>query len=568
VEQRIDGHRPKCRAPTMANAASARNEWLSEKQTATRSLATSVYSRCAATSPDAASGRISMKKRFSSVVRAAAPGRRQIAWLLIVGLAVLSPLIVKLALFPSYPGSDDAFIHLRVASLFASGKAWGINPGQWVNMSSSPILTLVVSAVVWLGGPAIGVTQLITSLAASAGLLFTFLTARKLGLSHRISAGILVLAAVDSQLWRWSGTVMESAVAFMSVAGLLYVDIAWPADQRNARRWAILGVLTGLAALVRFEIALLAVAFVVEGILSRRRRIAVVALVSGAAAAVAPWLIFARVQLGTLLPTTLAAKAGGWHLVNATMARQIVSTMISAQPGTLIVAVVGLVVCVRRRSPRLTRLLPALWLLLAWPGFYYLRAAGLQSPGRYLLPVVPAAAVIVAVALPELSRAADTLRATVGSRYALVGAIVALQVLTMAVLMVHNVDPVLRRFNTNYRATMSATAAFLGSRCTAQDRVLLDKDVGVVSYTPHGACVLVDGGGLANPELAKLSLAQQIARVRPALLVESLGASPNDLSTSVRGLTLIFTRQFHSHSVESPNAVYTTNVYRVALPDG
>jgi hypothetical protein len=237
--------------------------------------------------------------------------------------------------------------------------------------------------------------------------------------------------------------------------------------------------------------------------------------------------------------------------------------MISAQPGTLIVAVVGLVVCVRRRSPRLTRLLPALWLLLAWPGFYYLRAAGLQSPGRYLLPVVPAAAVIVAVALPELSRAADTLRATVGSRYALVGAIVALQVLTMAVLMVHNVDPVLRRFNTNYRATMSATAAFLGSRCTAQDRVLLDKDVGVVSYTPHGACLLVDGGGLANP-----ALAQQIERVRPALLVESLGASPNDLSTSVRGLTLIFTRQFHSHSVESPNAVYTTNVYRVALPDG
>jgi hypothetical protein len=497
----------------------------------------------------------------------AAPRRRQIAWLLIVGLAVLSPLIVKLALFPSYPGSDDAFVHLRVASLFASGKAWGINPGQWVKMSSSPILTLVVSAVVWLGGPAIGVTQLITSLAASAGLLFTFLTARKLGLSHRISAGILVLAAVDSQLWRWSGTVMESAVAFMSVAGLLYVDIAWPADQRNARRWAILGVLTGLAALVRFEIALLAVPFVVEGILSRRRRIAVVALVSGAAAAVAPWLIFERVQLGTLLPTTLAAKAGGWHLVNATMARQIVSTMISAQPGTLVVAVLGLVVCVRRRSPRLTRLLPALWLLLAWPGFYYLRAAGLQSPGRYLLPVVPAAAVIVAVALPELSRAADALRATVGSRYAL-GAIVALQALTMAVLMVHNVDPVLRRFNANYRATMSATAAFLGSRCTAQDRVLLDKDVGVVSYTPHGACVLVDGGGLANPELAKLSGAQQIERVRPALLVESLGTSPNDLSATVRGPTLIFTRQFHSRSVESPNAVFTTNVYRVALPGG
>ncbi|HEY5171527.1 MAG TPA: hypothetical protein VIK54_07355, partial [Acidimicrobiia bacterium] len=385
--------------------------------------------------------------------------------------------------------------------------------------------------------------------------------------SYRSSALILILAAVDSQLWRWSGTVMESVVAFMAVAGLLYLDVAWPVEQRNGRRWAILGLLTGLAVLVRFEIALLVIAFVVEGVLSRRRRIAVPALVSGAAVVVVPWLAFARVEFGTFLPTTLAAKAGGWHVVNSTMARQIVSSMISSQPGTLLIAMLGLVVCIRRRSPQLTRLSPALWLLLAWPGFYYLRAASLQSPGRYLLPVVPAIAVIAAVVLPELWRAGGALLAGARSRRVLVGALVALQALTMVVLMVRNVDPVLRRFNTNYRATMTATAAFLGSRCTAHERVLLDEDVGVVSYMPHGGCVLVDGGGLANPELGRLSLAQQIERVRPALLVESLGTSRDDLSRTVRGLTLIFTRQFHSHSVESPDVLYTTNVYRVASPD-
>jgi hypothetical protein len=504
--------------------------------------------------------------RLSHSVGRASPSaeRSRLAWQVLIGLAVLSPLIVKAVLFPSYPGSDDAFIHLRVASLFASGSAWGINPGQWVNMSSSPVLTLIVSAVIWVGGPAIGATQLITSLAASGGLFFTFLTGRRLGLSHRSTAVILVLAALNSQLWRWSGTVMESALAFMAVAGLLYVDVAWPVDQRNTRRWAVLGLLTGLAVLVRFEIALLLVAFVAEAVLSRRRRIAVSALVSGAVVAVAPWLVFARVQLGTLLPTTLAAKASGWHLVNPTMARQILSTMISAQPGTLVIAALGIFVCVRRRSPALRRLSPALWLLLAWPGFYYVRAASLQSPGRYLLPVVPAASVIAAIALPELSRAVATLRARVRLRHVLVGALVALQALTMVVLTVHNVNPVLRHFNTNYRATMTAAAAFIGARCTAHERVLVVKDVGVVSYAPHGTCVLVDGGGLADPDLAKLSLTQQIERVRPALLVESLGASPNDLSREVRGLTLIFTRQFHSHSVESPDALYTTNVYMVA----
>jgi hypothetical protein len=508
--------------------------------------------------------------RVSHSVERAVPDaeRSRVVWQVLIVLAVLSPLVVKAVLFPSYPGSDDAFIHLRVADLFASGKAWGINPGQWVNMSSSPVLTLFVSGVIWLGGPAIGATQLLTSLAASAGLLFTYLTGRRIGLSQRSTALIVLLAALNSQLWRWSGTVMESALAFMTVAGLLYLDVAWPVEHRNTRRWAILGLLTGLAALVRFEIALLGIAFAAQAIMSSRRRAAVSSLVSGTVIAVAPWLVFARVQLGTLLPTTLAAKAGGWHLLNATMARQIVSTTISAQPGTIVIAALGLFVCIRRRSPALMRLLPALWLLVAWPGFYYLRAGSLQSPGRYLLPVVPAASVIAVVALPELSRALAGLRARTRSRFVLVGALVAVQALTMVVLTVHNVDPVLRRFNTNYRATMTATAAYIGARCTPQDRVLVVRDVGVLSYEPHGTCVLVDGGGLADPGLGKLSVAQQIERVRPRLLVESLGASAGDLGRTVRGLTLISTRQFHSHSVESPDALYTTNVYLVAPGEG
>lgn len=192
------------------------------------------------------------------MLSAADTSRRIWARVLVVGV-VLSPVVIKLALFPAYPGSDDAFIHLRIASLIASGAGWGINPGQWINMSTSPLFTLAVAFVTWLGLPPIGATQALTACAASAGLTFVYLSARRLSPSYPAALFVTTLAAINTQLWRWTGTVMEATVAYAAVSMLLYLDLRWSARIRSAFQWIAIGGLAGLGVLIRFEMALLLV---------------------------------------------------------------------------------------------------------------------------------------------------------------------------------------------------------------------------------------------------------------------------------------------------------------------
>ena len=60
------------------------------------------------------------------------------------------PTIVKFLFFPSYPGSDDAFIHARIVSNITSGLGWGINAHEPVNMSTAPLYTCLLCVFAFL----------------------------------------------------------------------------------------------------------------------------------------------------------------------------------------------------------------------------------------------------------------------------------------------------------------------------------------------------------------------------------------------------------------------------------
>jgi hypothetical protein len=53
-----------------------------------------------------------------------------------MGLVALVPAAVKLLCYPHYIGSDDACIHLRIATNFVGGLGWGIKsppPGESIH---------------------------------------------------------------------------------------------------------------------------------------------------------------------------------------------------------------------------------------------------------------------------------------------------------------------------------------------------------------------------------------------------------------------------------------------------
>src|SRR4026207_1489267 len=59
--------------------------------------------------------------------------------------------VVRLIYEPGYRGTDDSFSHAAIVESLRAGNGWGINPGEPVNLSTSPLFTLLMLGLSWLG---------------------------------------------------------------------------------------------------------------------------------------------------------------------------------------------------------------------------------------------------------------------------------------------------------------------------------------------------------------------------------------------------------------------------------
>ena len=311
-------------------------------------------------------------------------------------LAVV-PSVIKLLCYPQNIGSDDAYIHLRVATNFIAGRGWGINPGEPVNLSTSPAFTLLLSAAELVTRHGILLTQVLSALAVIAGLVLIFFTALAETSSIRAALFAEFAASFSVNLWRWNGSLMEATFAFAVISLTLYLFRGEASP--GWRRVFGAGIVLGIGMLLRPEMGIVVVlALYVQWMRSKAgykvRDAALLTL--GIALMMVPWCVFAMHQFGAIIPTTFAAKSTH-HLrfVNPAILRQMAESVGESLLFPTILVVLLLIV-VRRKHTRestaagwLRYVLPAGW-VLGLMGFYYLKTASLQSTGRYVLPLLPA----------------------------------------------------------------------------------------------------------------------------------------------------------------------------------
>jgi hypothetical protein len=84
----------------------------------------------------------------------------------------------------------------------------------------------------------------------------------------------------------------------------------------------------------------------------------------------------------------------------------------------------------------------------------------------------------------------------------------------------------------------------------------------MLSYYGDHAYQIVDGGGLASPEMQGLDLRSRISRVKPQFVVETLGPSSFHLASQYPELKPLWSRSFRGHSVGFPGDTYYLNVYQ------
>lgn len=490
---------------------------------------------------------------------------------LTVCLLAAVPILVKLACYPTYPGSDDAFIHMTIVRNVTHGLGWGINPGEPINLSSSPLYTILLTLLNLCGLPVLAAGEGISAASGFFSLLLLHRLLVRLGLRPTACLAGLVVGAFNLYLWRWNAVVMETTLSLflLTLAYWVYHGAdALPANgPRPAWRYLAAGLAAGLATLTRFELALVLGCFGLNELCNRPPRRWMWSwlwLTAGFLTAVVPWFAFCHFYFHGLLPTTFYAKTShGLLWWNPAVATDLAKLTVSGDAvpilGLLVLAAMGLrrgqsLELVRTIRPQLDVFLFPVLLSL----FYYTKTPSLQSAARYFLPALHLLAAVLACLCDPWSRWVPAPRL----RTALAGVLCLHALLALSINQA-KVVPILSRFRENYWQTAREAAAYLKTEAaTGHGRnVLVEVDIGMLSYYAGDGCYFIDGGALASPALLNKTVSQHVEETRPDFVIETLGARPGALIDEVPALQLVWHQSFHSHSLTNPAMEYTTNIY-------
>ncbi|MFP3938916.1 MAG: hypothetical protein ACLF0P_01295 [Thermoanaerobaculia bacterium] len=341
---------------------------------------------------------------------------------------------------------DDAWIHLAFARNLAAGHGLGVDPGELVAGSTSPLWTAFAAVGVAAPVPDVLWMKLLGLAFHLGGVLLTWSVSRELGLGTGLSALATGFTVATGWLaWSALSGMEISLFVALTLAGLLLHLRERRRPERPPLSLAVLGVsvlarpegllLLGLAwgdRLLRFrrrpDGALAWHRSGAPGATRLRRSLAGLGL---AALAFVPVAAFYSVLGGSPLPTTLAAKTGGGgeglHPPSLQYLHTALGILFRSLPWAVVLAPAGALALVRRLGTRSDAgLLPALWPVALPLAYSCLTASGgtplVGNFGRYLFPLMPWIAILAALGLEPVATALRPARTGAPLRRALAAA--------------------------------------------------------------------------------------------------------------------------------------------------
>jgi hypothetical protein len=411
--------------------------------------------------------------------------------------------IVFVALLTPLRGgfTDDGYIHIQYADNIITHGEYSFNPGEVSFGTTSPLWVMVHAAagrIVGGGERLMTTSRVLSWLAGIAALLLMFILARSLGLGPWMCFLCTLAFGAHAWLVRWTALGMEtsSAVAMMAAVGVSSLGAF-----RDPRRAWQLGFFMAAASLLRPEAYLLFPVYLVTAVVQRRHvSAACVARTAGVyAALLLPWLAFARLHIGALLPNTAGAKSGGLVLSPGLLLQKLIpmAKIVGSAEAIPVLLIIAAALLLRRRS----RIFSAecrfflLWMVslpLAYAIF------DIQVLSRYMLLTSPFVVVLGFVALAECSRALAR-----GNRSAQVFAglvTLAAVVVNVVLYFVVIVGPS-RAFSHGLTHNLKELGLFIRST-TPAGTVVAAADIGYLAFYSHRR--VLDLGGLVEDATGEL----------------------------------------------------------------
>lgn len=205
---------------------------------------------------------------------------------------------------------DDAMITYRVAENLAYGRGFVFNPGERVQVTTTPLYAIVLAAGTWLLGTAPQAALGLNLALAALIPALTFDVGRRLaGRMAGLVASILI-------------PFLPLLVIAFSMESYLYVALILASlNAYIAQRYRLAGVVIGLAAMTRGDGALVGACILTYDTLVRRRL--VWSMILPGIGLPLLWYLFATGYYGSPWPATLSAKAAqgrfdwlGYHFLD------------------------------------------------------------------------------------------------------------------------------------------------------------------------------------------------------------------------------------------------------------
>jgi hypothetical protein len=342
-------------------------------------------------------------------------------WPALIPIVVLVGL--SASLFPS-AGRDDAYITYWAANTLRDfGEIANLN-GIHIEQSSSLLHVVVLglfSRITSISVPTVG--PLVSMLSSLLTIIYTFQFARLIvGRWYAFGAAMIVATAVPFVYWTTGG--LEGTLAALVTTALIYHMILYLERPEAGRPPWNVWVLMGSFLLVRPEsifviAAVLATAFVFfrlrgVSVVDERleyyavviRKLLWIALVIAVLMTVI--LIVKLVYFGSWLPLPVMAKLGGGVLLSRTGdgMQYLVSALLPPPLSLLPFFAIAGVVCVARKigrdEPEFTGGLLLTLFVLVYMGFILIAGGDWMEGSRFIVPVIPALAVLSVMVVPHI----------------------------------------------------------------------------------------------------------------------------------------------------------------------
>jgi hypothetical protein len=383
---------------------------------------------------------------------------------------------------------DDTFIHLTYARNLATGHGFSFNPDYPTYGVSAPLWTLLLALTGLITGFSAGLAKVYSILCGAVTIPMFFLLAQRLRLSPMAVGASTLVWAANVWLNRWAASGMEATLAVLILMLTFH--------QHLKDRPISTGIWAGVAILSRPETAGLLLLLAIDRVRISDWKEGARTLISGMLIVI-PWLIYAFVSFGTIIPNPALIKSDRFlpPFDDFLLGLKRVAGVVGGAHGLeLIVILVVLIFLVRRRShPEGSDFwiwgLIGIW--AAFPAAVYL-SRGIFVQSRYLLIGLPPLIIAGFASLQWLIRKLPLRLA----RSLILTAGVAL-IVQQAALVVFVTLPHVRSF----KPTLEALSYMAGrvKNDTPPGSVVAVGDVGIMGY--YSERTVLDLEGLISPEI-------------------------------------------------------------------